>query len=121
MRLVHGKLRKYAKYVIFSHVIKRLVTRLRFALVTWVSIANHVERAQEMKRAKSKKAKDFPKKRRKVGKGRIPENATTVSFTTKAVVVPTQLEETREPTTKRKLSLQVGGARRSCLYNYNNK
>ena len=64
-----------------------------------------------MKRVKSKKAQDFPKKKRKVSKGRqAPENATSVSFTTKAVVVPTQLDETAEPTTKRKLSLQVGGA-----------
>ena len=64
-----------------------------------------------MKRGKSTKsarAKDFPKKRRKVGKGkRAPDNATAISFKTGAVVVPAQLEESQEPTTKKKLPIQV--------------
>lgn len=43
-----------------------------------------------------------------MGKGkRAPENATAISFKTRAVVVPAQLEETHEPTTKKKLPLQV--------------
>ena len=60
------------------------------------------------KSAKSAKARDFPTKKHKVGKGkRAPENATAISFKTGAVVVPTQFEETHEPTTKKKLPLQV--------------
>lgn len=60
------------------------------------------------KSAKSAKAKDFPTKKHKVGKGkRAPENATAISFKTGAVVVPAQFEETHEPTTKKKLPLQV--------------
>ena len=68
-------------------------------------------RRQKMKKGKSTKSaktKDFPKKRRKVGKGkRVPENTTAISFKTGAVVVPAQLEESQEPTTKKKLPIQV--------------
>ena len=58
----------------------------------------------------SQLAPDFKKKRKKVGKGKQPaENATNVTFKSRAVFVPTQMEqaETDEPTTHRKLSLQV--------------
>lgn len=50
------------------------------------------------------------KKRQKRGVGkrkRLPENATPISFKTRSIVVPSQLEGTQEPTTKRKLSLPV--------------
>ncbi len=63
-----------------------------------------------MKRSRpSKKAPaDFSKKKQKVGKAKRPaENATNVSFKTRSVVIPTQLEQPEEPTTHRKLPLQV--------------
>ena len=57
---------------------------------------------------KSEASKDFPKKKQKVGQGKRPaENETVVSFKSGSVVIPSQLERTREPTTHRKLSLQV--------------
>ena len=69
-----------------------------------------------MTRKRPKKAeppKDFPKKKQKVGKGkRTPENATVISFKSQSVVVPIQLEKSNEPTTHRKLGLQV----RVCMY-----
>ena len=67
-----------------------------------------------MTRKRPKKAdppKDFPKKKQKVGKRKnIPDNATVVSFKSKSVVIPSQLEKTSGPTTHRKLSLQVSGS-----------
>lgn len=61
-----------------------------------------------MKRSKSKTPGDFPKKRRSVGKGkRAPDNATEVSFKSRAVAIPPQLVQRAEPTTNRKLPLQV--------------
>ena len=57
---------------------------------------------------KSETSKDFPKKKQKVGQGKRPaENETVVSFKSGSVVIPSQLERTGEPTTHRKLSLQV--------------
>ena len=61
-----------------------------------------------MKRSHGKASGDFAKKKRKVGKGkRVAENATEVSFKSRAVVVPSQLTGTADPTSNRKLSLQV--------------
>lgn len=61
-----------------------------------------------MKRSKNKTPGDFPKKRRSVAKGkRAPDNATEVSFKSRAVVIPPQLVQSAEPTTDRKLPLQV--------------
>lgn len=53
--------------------------------------------------------KDFPKKKRKVGKEkRAPNNATVVSFKAQKVFVPTQLNKDETvPSTYRKQSLQV--------------
>lgn len=63
-----------------------------------------------MKRRK-KQQSDFPKKKKKLGKGkRPPENATQVSFKSQSIYVPGQLEEATGPTTHRKLGLQV------CIY-----
>ena len=57
---------------------------------------------------KTEAPKDFPKKKQKVGKGKsTPENVTVVNFKSRSVVVPGQLQRTNEPTTHRKLSLQV--------------
>ena len=67
-----------------------------------------------MTRKRPKKAnppKDFPKKKQKVGKRKsTPDNATVVTFKSKSVVIPSQLERTDGPTTHRKLSLQVSGS-----------
>ena len=55
--------------------------------------------------------KDFPKKKRKVGKRKgTPANATVVSFKSKSVVIPAQLAKSDGPTTHRKLNLQVSGS-----------
>ena len=57
---------------------------------------------------KTEAPKDFPKKKQKVGKGKsTPENVTVVNFKSRSVVVPGQLQRTIEPTTHKKLTLQV--------------
>ena len=61
-----------------------------------------------MKGKKRAKSTDFPSKKRKLGKSKRPaENATRVSFKSKSIVVPSQLEQTQQPTGRRKLSLEV--------------
>ena len=58
---------------------------------------------------KAEPPKDFAKKKQKVGKGkRAPENATVATFKSQSIVIPSQLEQrTDQPTTHRKLTLQV--------------
>ena len=62
-----------------------------------------------MKRKRNaSKSVDFPRKKRKLGKGkRPPDNATNISFKSRSVVLPSQLEKTKQPTGKRKLTFQV--------------
>ena len=61
-----------------------------------------------MPKRKAANAGDFPKKKRKLGKGKkVPENATNLSFKAKSVIVPAQLEKAIGPTTHRKLGVQV--------------
>ena len=65
-----------------------------------------------MTRKRPKKAeppKDFAKKKQKVGKGkRAPDNATVPTFKSHSIVIRSQLEQrTDQPTTHRKLTLQV--------------
>ena len=61
------------------------------------------------KRQRAANEKDFPKKKRKVGKEkRAPDNATVVSFKAQKVFVPAQLDRDKTlPSTYRKQSLQV--------------
>lgn len=66
-----------------------------------------------MKRAKLKAKKksaagDFLKKKQKVGKAKaVSDNATDTSFKSRSVVILPQLEQSDEPTSRRKLPLQV--------------
>lgn len=66
-----------------------------------------------MKRAKFKAKKksgagDFAKTKQKVGKTKaVSENATDTSFKSRSVVILPQLEQSNEPTSRRKLPLQV--------------
>ena len=63
------------------------------------------------KRRQQNPGKDFEKKKRKVGKGKIvPSNTTNTSFVSHGISVPAQLVVKSEhvPTTKRKLSFTVG-------------
>ena len=68
-----------------------------------------------MKRAKLKAKKkpgasDFLKKKQKVGKAKAAsENTTDTSFKSRSVIILPQLERSDEPTSRRKLPLQVGG------------
>ena len=65
------------------------------------------------KKRSAKSAADFPRKKRKLGKGKRPaENATNVSFKSRSIVIPSQLEQSQQPTGKRKLPLEV---RYGCL------
>ena len=63
------------------------------------------------KRRKAQTPPDFKKKKNKVGRGKqVPENTTQISFKSKSVVVPAQLESSPAdlgPTTHRKQSLNV--------------
>ena len=55
------------------------------------------------------KSGDFPRKKRKLGKGKRPaENATNISFKSRSIVVSSQLEQSQQPTGKRKLTFEVG-------------
>lgn len=62
------------------------------------------------KRRQQNPGKDFVKKKRKVGKAKVPNNATNTTFVSHGISVPTQLAAKSEhvPTTKRKLSFTVG-------------
>lgn len=65
-----------------------------------------------MERGKRKASQqlDFPKKKKKVGKGKqLPDNATVVSFRSQSIAVPAQLTQKASdtPTTHRKQNVQV--------------
>lgn len=61
-----------------------------------------------MPKRKASSVLDFPKKKRKLGKGKaVPENATNLTFKAKSVIVPGQLEKSVGPKTHRQLGLQV--------------
>lgn len=66
-------------------------------------------RSTSMKgKKRSAKSTDFPRKKRKLGKGKRPaENATNISFKSRSIVVPSQLEQSQQPTGKRKLTFEV--------------
>ena len=54
------------------------------------------------------KSTDFPRKKRKLGKGKRPTgNATNISFKSRSIVLPSQLEQSQQPTGKRKLTFEV--------------
>ena len=74
------------------------------------SMPSHRAKKGQGKRSKLKVQSDFQKRKKKLGKGKqVPENATRISFKSKSIVVPTQLEDSaiEGPTTHRKQSLQV--------------
>lgn len=66
-------------------------------------------RSTSMKgKKRSAKSTDFPRKKRKLGKGKRPaENATNISFKSRSIVVHSQLEQSQQPTGKRKLTFEV--------------
>ena len=67
------------------------------------------KKLKQKQKLKQSSARDFKPKKKKVGKVKqLAENATEISFMSKRIILPSQLEDSSQgPTTHRKQSLQV--------------